>query len=223
MRGRKAGRGDRIRTCDPQTPSLMRYQAALRPDQGPAHLERQARAWQARHCSVSRERDRRAAFLRPTMRVSRGASAFSGPFHMFASPAYAQAAGAAPQGGISSLLPLAVPWVLIFVIFYLLVIRPQQQGAEGAARAIDAAQEGRYGRHRRRPDRQGDQGRRRRGRGRDRPQRPRPRAQGDADRCPPAQRAGQAGERLMLDFPRWKVDLDLAAARWPASRSRSRA
>ena len=28
------GRGDRIRTCDPQTPSLMRYQAALRPDQG---------------------------------------------------------------------------------------------------------------------------------------------------------------------------------------------
>ncbi len=28
------GRGDRIRTCDLQTPSLMRYQAALRPDLG---------------------------------------------------------------------------------------------------------------------------------------------------------------------------------------------
>ncbi len=28
----KHGRSDRIRTCDPQTPSLMRYQAALRSD-----------------------------------------------------------------------------------------------------------------------------------------------------------------------------------------------
>ena len=28
------GRSDRIRTCDPQTPSLMRYQAALRSDTG---------------------------------------------------------------------------------------------------------------------------------------------------------------------------------------------
>jgi hypothetical protein len=26
------GRDDRIRTCDPHTPSVMRYQAALRPD-----------------------------------------------------------------------------------------------------------------------------------------------------------------------------------------------
>ena len=34
IRNSSAGRGDRIRTCDPQTPSLMRYQAALRPDQG---------------------------------------------------------------------------------------------------------------------------------------------------------------------------------------------
>src|SRR3546814_8050648 len=32
LRGKEDGRGDRIRTCDPQTPSLMRYQAALRPD-----------------------------------------------------------------------------------------------------------------------------------------------------------------------------------------------
>ncbi len=30
------GRSDRIRTCDPQTPSLMRYQAALRSDVGGA-------------------------------------------------------------------------------------------------------------------------------------------------------------------------------------------
>ena len=32
MIGVDAGRGDRIRTCDPHTPSVMRYQAALRPD-----------------------------------------------------------------------------------------------------------------------------------------------------------------------------------------------
>ena len=30
------GRDDRIRTCDPHTPSVMRYQAALRPDRSAA-------------------------------------------------------------------------------------------------------------------------------------------------------------------------------------------
>ena len=35
----KAGRGDWIRTSDLHTPSVMRYQAALRPD-WPAHLGR---------------------------------------------------------------------------------------------------------------------------------------------------------------------------------------
>jgi hypothetical protein len=30
------GRDDRIRTCDPHTPSVMRYQAALRPDRDAA-------------------------------------------------------------------------------------------------------------------------------------------------------------------------------------------
>src|SRR5690606_19820211 len=30
--GETTGRDDRIRTCDPHTPSVMRYQAALRPD-----------------------------------------------------------------------------------------------------------------------------------------------------------------------------------------------
>ena len=34
----EAGRGDRIRTCDPLLPKQMRYQAALLPD-GPARLE----------------------------------------------------------------------------------------------------------------------------------------------------------------------------------------
>ena len=41
---------------------------------------------------------------------------------MFISPAYAQAAGGG-FGGMESLLPL----VLIFVVFYFLLIRPQQK------------------------------------------------------------------------------------------------
>ena len=42
---------------------------------------------------------------------------------MLISPAYAQDAGAGGFGGIESLLPL----VLIFVVFYFLLIRPQQK------------------------------------------------------------------------------------------------
>jgi preprotein translocase subunit YajC len=47
---------------------------------------------------------------------------------MFVTPAYAQAAGGAADSGsfITSLLPL----VLIFVIFYFLLIRPQQKRAK---------------------------------------------------------------------------------------------
>ena len=40
----EAGRGDRIRTCDPHTPSVMRYQAALRPDRVAARRTRAASA-----------------------------------------------------------------------------------------------------------------------------------------------------------------------------------
>jgi preprotein translocase subunit YajC len=43
---------------------------------------------------------------------------------MFISPAYAQAAGAATQP--NPLLSLA-PFIMIFVVFYFLLIRPQQQ------------------------------------------------------------------------------------------------
>ncbi len=35
----KIGRDERIRTSDPHTPSVMRYQAALRPDRGCAYME----------------------------------------------------------------------------------------------------------------------------------------------------------------------------------------
>jgi preprotein translocase subunit YajC len=53
---------------------------------------------------------------------------------MFASPAYAQAAGAAPGGGdfLIQLLPL----ILIFVIFYFFLIRPQQKKAKEHANMI---------------------------------------------------------------------------------------
>jgi preprotein translocase subunit YajC len=47
---------------------------------------------------------------------------------MFATPAYAQAAGEA--GGSSSYLTSMFPLILIFVIFYFLLIRPQQKKAK---------------------------------------------------------------------------------------------
>ena len=42
---------------------------------------------------------------------------------MFISPAYAQAAGGGDMGALGSFLPL----ILIFVVFYFLLIRPQQK------------------------------------------------------------------------------------------------
>ena len=60
---------------------------------------------------------------------------------MFASPAFAQAAGA-QSGGASSLLTLAVPWVLILGIFYLLMWRPQQRAQKAHRARIDAAKKG---------------------------------------------------------------------------------
>ncbi|WP_142850647.1 preprotein translocase subunit YajC [Telmatospirillum sp. J64-1] len=42
---------------------------------------------------------------------------------MLISPAYAQAAGGGGMGGIEAFLPL----ILIFVVFYFLLIRPQQK------------------------------------------------------------------------------------------------
>ena len=49
---------------------------------------------------------------------------------MFASPAYAQAAGAAAPSGTASFLVSTFPLVLIFIIFYFLLIRPQQRRAK---------------------------------------------------------------------------------------------
>ena len=44
---------------------------------------------------------------------------------MFATPAYAQAAGQAGAGGL--LGSMLIPMVLVFGIMYLLIIRPQQK------------------------------------------------------------------------------------------------
>jgi preprotein translocase subunit YajC len=44
---------------------------------------------------------------------------------MFITPAHAQAAGAADAGAFNPLM--LAPYILIFVVFYFLLIRPQQQ------------------------------------------------------------------------------------------------
>ena len=62
----KFGRDERIRTSDPHTPSVMRYQAALRPDRlGPADDGTKERAlrqawggWQADRAGWGRRLDR---------------------------------------------------------------------------------------------------------------------------------------------------------------------
>ena len=46
---------------------------------------------------------------------------------MFVTPAYAQAAGAAPAGGINDILIQLRPILLLGVIFWFLIVRPQQK------------------------------------------------------------------------------------------------
>ena len=46
---------------------------------------------------------------------------------MFASPAYAQTAAPAPAAGATGFILQMAPLLLIFVIFYFLLIRPQQR------------------------------------------------------------------------------------------------
>jgi len=46
---------------------------------------------------------------------------------MFATPAYAQAAGAAADGGPQAMLIQFLPLVALVVLFYFLMIRPQQR------------------------------------------------------------------------------------------------
>ena len=57
---------------------------------------------------------------------------------MFVSTAYAQSAGAAQGGGLEAMFPL----VLIFVVFYFLLIRPQQKKAKEHKAMISAVRRG---------------------------------------------------------------------------------
>lgn len=60
---------------------------------------------------------------------------------MIFTPAYAQAAGAASSGSMSGFLTGGiVPMVLIFVIFWFLMIRPQQKRMKEHAARINAVQ-----------------------------------------------------------------------------------
>lgn len=59
---------------------------------------------------------------------------------MFASPAFAQAAGAAGPGGIFG--SFLIPMVLVFGIMYLLIIRPQQKQVKAHKAMIEALRRG---------------------------------------------------------------------------------
>jgi len=54
------------------------------------------------------------------------------------SPAYAQAAGAAPTDTLLTFLPM----IAIFVVFYFLLIRPQQKKAKEARAMLDSLEKG---------------------------------------------------------------------------------
>ena len=58
---------------------------------------------------------------------------------MLISPAYAQASGAASQG--DTLLTF-LPMIAIFVVFYFLLIRPQQKKQKEARAMLDALEKG---------------------------------------------------------------------------------
>ena len=57
---------------------------------------------------------------------------------MFISPAYAQASGAMPGGDLMAFLPM----VAIIVVFYFLLIRPQQKRAKETKAMLGALQKG---------------------------------------------------------------------------------
>jgi len=61
---------------------------------------------------------------------------------MIISPAYAQTAGGATEaGGFASLISFA-PLVLIFIVFYFLMIRPQQSRMKALQQAVAAVKKG---------------------------------------------------------------------------------
>ncbi|WP_025560388.1 preprotein translocase subunit YajC [Sphingomonas sp. UNC305MFCol5.2] len=61
---------------------------------------------------------------------------------MFATPAYAQAAGAAQSGSTAGAIVSLLPLVLIFVVFYFLMIRPQQKRMKDLQNAVQGVKKG---------------------------------------------------------------------------------
>ena len=61
---------------------------------------------------------------------------------MFISPAYAQAAGGAGADGMSAFFVQMMPLLLIFVVFWFLIFRPQQQRAKAHAAKLAAVKKG---------------------------------------------------------------------------------
>lgn len=67
---------------------------------------------------------------------------------MFATPAFAQTAGAAAQtagaqpDGFLAMVVNFAPLLLVFVVFYFLILRPQQLRARNQAAAINAVKKG---------------------------------------------------------------------------------
>jgi preprotein translocase subunit YajC len=59
---------------------------------------------------------------------------------MFSTPAYAQT-GAAATGGLGSILGL-MPLILVFVVFYFLMIRPQQRRMKALQQSVAAVKKG---------------------------------------------------------------------------------
>lgn len=64
--------------------------------------------------------------------------------HLFASPALAQEAAAVtpPGGSGTSVVMNFLPLILIFAVFYILIIRPQQKKLDDQAKMIKALQRG---------------------------------------------------------------------------------
>lgn len=56
--------------------------------------------------------------------------------------AFAQTAGASAQGGTLGMLASVAPLLLIFVVFYFLMIRPQQKRLKAQQAAINAVKKG---------------------------------------------------------------------------------
>jgi len=61
---------------------------------------------------------------------------------MFSSPAYAQAAGSASSGGATAFMVQIAPLILIFVVFWFLLIRPQQKRMKDQQAQIAAVKKG---------------------------------------------------------------------------------